>query len=242
MDMRLLIAAFCLPAAAGMVSTGFGGTLMLLFRRGGRSLTGAAMCFSAGMMISVVCFELLPEAFAAASAYTVLAGAAAGTAAMLAAEAILRRNNKSSRPIGTGVLLCIGIAVHNLPEGLAIGGAMAVDMRYGLILMLLICLHNIPEGMAAAAPLCTGGLGTGKTLLFTALAGLPTGTGALIGAAAGSISGTYTALALSSAAGAMLYITCGELIPEAAKTDKGPRQILLLTAGAAAGMLLSVYL
>lgn len=46
--------------------------------------------------------------------------------------------------------MCGGIALHNLPEGLAIGAALGGGNMYGYSLALLLLLHNIPEGMAGS--------------------------------------------------------------------------------------------
>ncbi len=57
-----------------------------------------------------------------------------------------------------GYLIAIGIALHDLPEGIAIAVGYAAQENLGLIIALAIGLHNIPEGMATAAPLLMGGL------------------------------------------------------------------------------------
>ena len=60
-----------------------------------------------------------------------------------------------------------------------------------------------------------------KFLLYVILSGITTGLGALVGAIIGNISQTVIALSLGFAAGAMLYIVSGELIPESNKLYKG---------------------
>ena len=46
----------------------------------------------------------------------------------------------------TGIIVSIGLAIHNFPEGLAIGSGFEASMRLGLGLAIAICLHDIPEG------------------------------------------------------------------------------------------------
>lgn len=46
----------------------------------------------------------------------------------------------------TGIIVSIGLAIHNFPEGLAIGSGFEASMKLGLSLALAICLHDIPEG------------------------------------------------------------------------------------------------
>ena len=65
-----------------------------------------------------------------------------------------------------------------------------------------------------AVPMKNGGMKKSKVILYVFLSGITTGIGALVGAIIGQISQTIIAMCLSFAAGAMLYIVSGELIPE----------------------------
>ena len=80
-------------------------------------------------------------------------------------------------------------------------------MKLGLSLAVAICLHDIPEGISMAVPMKNGGMKIGK--------------GAFFGAIVGSISKEIISICLSFAAGAMLYIVSGELIPESNKLYHG---------------------
>lgn len=118
-----------------------------------------------------------------------------------------------------GIIMACAIALHNLPEGMVIGvsytGAESVMSRAGLVMAIVIGLHNIPEGMAVSVPLISGGMPKTRAVLVTALSGAPTIIGALIGYALGELGPVALCLALSFAAGAMIYVVFGELIPEA---------------------------
>ena len=46
----------------------------------------------------------------------------------------------------TGIIVGIGLAIHNFPEGLAIGSGFEASIILGLSLALAICFHDIPEG------------------------------------------------------------------------------------------------
>ena len=46
----------------------------------------------------------------------------------------------------TGIIVSIGLAIHNFPEGLAIGSGFEASLKLGLGLAIAICLHDIPEG------------------------------------------------------------------------------------------------
>ena len=111
------------------------------------------------------------------------------------------------------------IALHNVPEGMTIGASYAsndgVMGSAALILAVLIGLHNIPEGMAVSVPLISGGMRKGKAVLITALSGVPTILGALLGYLIGDIGILGLALSLGFASGAMLYVVFGEILPQA---------------------------
>ncbi len=65
-----------------------------------------------------------------------------------------------------------------------------------------------------AVPMKNGGMKISKVIFYVVLSGITTGVGAFFGAIVGSISETIIAMCLSFAAGAMLYLVSGELIPE----------------------------
>lgn len=72
-----------------------------------------------------------------------------------------------------------------------------------------------------AIPMKNGGMKPWKVMLYVILSGIATGVGALIGAVVGNISEEIIAMCLAFAAGAMLYIVSGELIPESNKLYQG---------------------
>lgn len=58
----------------------------------------------------------------------------------------------------TGIIVSIGLALHNFPEGLAIGSGFGASIKLGLSLAIAICLHDIPEGISMAVPMKNGGI------------------------------------------------------------------------------------
>ena len=72
-----------------------------------------------------------------------------------------------------------------------------------------------------AVPMKNGGMKKSKVIFYVILSGITTGIGAFFGAIVGSISQSVIAVCLSFAAGAMLYIVSGELIPESNQLYKG---------------------
>ena len=133
----------------------------------------------------------------------------------------VKKQEKEISLLKTGIIVSIGLAIHNIPEGLAIGSGFDASIKLGYSLAIAICFHDIPEGMSMAIPMKNGGMKIYKIMFYVILSGLATGIGTLIGAIIGKISEQRISLCLSFAAGAMLYIVSGELIPESNRLYKG---------------------
>ncbi len=115
----------------------------------------------------------------------------------------------------TGLLLAVGITIHNLPEGIAVGAGYLVNPQFGLFIAIAILLHNIPEGLATALPLCKGGVCRKDALRVAFLSGLAEPVGAILASIfLVSFKGLLPA-ALAFAGGVMVFITLDELIPTA---------------------------
>ena len=115
----------------------------------------------------------------------------------------------------TGILLAIGITVHNLPEGIAVGAGYMHSPKFGLFIALAIMLHNIPEGIATALPLCTSGLSKWNSFKVALFSGLVEPLGALAAAFFLKSFQDLVPGALAFAGGVMMFITLDELIPAA---------------------------
>lgn len=129
-------------------------------------------------------------------------------------------NNKSNL-LKTGIIVSIGLAIHNFPEGLAIGSGFEASIKLGLSLAIAICFHDIPEGISMAVPMKNGGMKASRVIYYVVLSGITTGIGAFFGAIVGGISQEIIAMCLAFSAGAMIYIVSGELTPESNKLYKG---------------------
>ena len=126
-------------------------------------------------MTAIICFELIPEALAIASLPVVLFGIITGIIMMIICDIFVdkkfnkrqitvnkNRNNIESKLkintqlniqnknkinlLKTGIIVSIGLAIHNFPEGLAIGSGFEASIKLGLSLAIAICFHDIPEG------------------------------------------------------------------------------------------------
>ena len=230
--------------AAGVIGTGSGAVIALFVKQPSKALLGFILGFAGGIMLAIVLIDLLPESMEAGGFVTAMAGLLIGSVFILFLDLkiphfhFFETTEELARFIRTGTILGLGIAMHNLPEGIAIGASYVASPALGFTLALTIALHNIPEGIAMACPLCAGGMRLRWIVLYTAMAGLPMGLGAFIGSSLGSISPLVLSLSLGFAGGAMLYIIFGELIPGAQNSGGGHAGTFGAVFGTIAGILL----
>jgi ZIP family zinc transporter len=112
------------------------------------------------------------------------------------------------------MLFVMAIAIHKFPEGIAAGVSMNGDEVTSWAVTLGIAFHNIPEGMVIIAPLLLAGVSHTRTFLISLSIGLLEVVGVLVGYGLGAMSATMLPVMLGFAGGAMLYVTSDEMIPE----------------------------
>ena len=213
---------------SGITGTGIGGLIAFFVGKNiSNRILSSILEFSAGLMTSVVCFELIPEAVEIAGLNMTLIGVFSGVLIIIVIDDLVKqvdviKNAKgNSGLLRAGILVSIGLAMHNLPEGFAVGSGFEASMSLGITLTLIIAIHDIPEGIAMALPMRLGGFSALKAFLLTVLSGVPMGIGALVGAALGRVSEQFIGLGLGFAGGAMLFVVYGELIPESKRIYLG---------------------
>jgi ZIP family zinc transporter len=112
----------------------------------------------------------------------------------------------------------------------------------GLPVVLGIALQNVPEGFAVAAAMQADGATLGRSFWVSLATGLVEPIGGVIGAIAVSISAAFLPWGLAIAAGAMLYVISGEIIPETHEGGREQLATLSLVAGFVVMMVLDVVL
>lgn len=212
----------------GTFGTTIGGILGITCKRQSKKFLSFILSFASGLMLAIICFDLIPEALEITSIATSILGILIGIFIMIICDIsvqkkfrIEKNQKQDNRLLKTGLVISIGLALHNFPEGLAIGSGFGASITLGYSLAIAICLHDIPEGISMAVPMKNGGMPAGKVIFYVILSGITTGVGAFFGAIIGNISEEIIALCLSFAAGAMLYIVSGELIPESNQLYQG---------------------
>ena len=265
-------------AIAGVVGTGLGGLIGAMLQKDSSRAVSLLLSFAGGVMLSVVCFDLVTEAIETNVGIGVVIGSVIfGVAVIFLLNHLIDRKTNPEVPhidanhpktaddlnelihsdhlqqhyarkdsrLGlfmAGVIMACAIALHNVPEGMTIGASYAsndgVMGSAALVLAVLIGLHNIPEGMAVSVPLISGGMHKGKAVLITALSGVPTILGALLGYLIGDIGAMGLAVSLGFASGAMLYVVFGEILPQAILMYHSK----LPAFSAIAGMLVGLYI
>ena len=133
--------------------------------------------------------EALENAGKVATAYQGVALIVCGVALAILSISYLsqRRPARADKatPVGrywTALLISVGIGLHNLGEGLAIGSAYAIgEIALGAFLVIGFTLHNITEGLGIVAPIAHDRPRVRRLVLLGSIAGLPTVVGAWIG-------------------------------------------------------------
>lgn len=118
--------------------------------------------------------------------------------------------------------LVLAITLHNIPEGMAVGAALAavieqsqfVGMASAIALSIGMCIQNFPEGAIVSMPLLASGNSRRKSFIMGALSGLVEPVAAVITILLTSIILPGLPYLLSFAAGAMMYVVVEELIPQ----------------------------
>lgn len=234
---------------SGVLGTTFGGIIGIVFNKDSKKLMSLLLAFAGGIMLALVCFDLIPESINLSNAALVSSAVMLGVLSILLLNDIIDNKLKKQKSllkdetgknkfylIRAGLMMTAAIAIHNFPEGLAIGVGEVINK--GLSTTILIAVHDIPEGIAMAVPLRMGGFSRKKTVLFCALSGVPTVLGAVLGYMIGNISPYIIAVCIAAAGGAMLYVTLSEMFIKSNSLYNGKLPSIVSIFGLLSGLLL----
>jgi ZIP family zinc transporter len=215
-----ILNAFLLSLIAGL-ATGVGGAIVAIFGNLNMRTYDALLGFAAGVMTAVATLGLIQGALIEGNLLVTLIGIAVGAFVLFVLDRYLPHEHESLPFECTnhiiyrrGLMLFTAMALHNVPEGLAVGTSYAAQPRLGLLLTLAIALHNIPEGIAVAGPFRACGMPRRQYLAWATGSGLTEPIAAILGATFVLFFRGLLPFSLAFAAGAMLYVVFDELIPE----------------------------
>ncbi|MFQ6092345.1 MAG: zinc transporter ZupT [bacterium] len=240
--------ALLLTAAAGL-STTIGSGLGLVVRKPGPRLMSATLGFSAGVMILVSFVELLQGSIESIGFLSAHAGFFLGMASFFLIDFLVphdyigQHEGHKGRLMRTGLLVALGIGIHNLPEGMATFAGALKDVRLGMAIAVAIALHNIPEGLAVYAPVYAATGNRRKAFLWSFLSGVSEPVGAALAALIlwPFLTPTLLGWVLASVAGIMVSISLDELVPASRAFGREHLPIVGVVAGMAI-MALSLWL
>lgn len=224
-----LAAGIAASAIAG-AATGVGALTIVFLPRITPALQSALLGFSGGLMLAASLLSLIWPAMQSALAGNlsvtaagalVLAAASAGALGIRAADRILPHLHPDAAGANSRLwLMVVAIALHNLPEGFAVGAGYGGGDALGLNTALAIGLQNLPEGLVVAMALAILGFGPLPAIAIATLTGLAEPLGALAGGAFAGTAQAALPIALAAAGGAMLFVVFHELLPAAIRARR----------------------
>ena len=179
---------------------------------------------ASGVMAGVVIFDMLPSAFLYSGFLKVFIGLSIGAILMALGDWTFFSQMSGPQTLtGLGYLIMMGIAMHDLPEGMAIALGDELKSRTGVVIAMGIGIHNIPEGMAIAAPLLMAGVKKSVIFLQILAIGFITPLGTILGKYLTSALPAFLPLLLGIASGIMGYLVLFQLWPQAKVKDQRSR-------------------
>ena len=254
------------------ILTAIGASLVFFFKRSNRKILDAALGFTGGVMIAASFWSLLSPAISSVETQQELGitnlpiwfapaiGFLFGALFIYFLDKkiphlhLFKKIEEAEGPktdLKKTELLVIAIAIHNIPEGLAVGvafGALSYGLDIGITLGGAIALaigmglQNAPEGFAVSMPMRRAGFSRFKSWQWGQLSAIVEPIFAVIGAAV--VIAVYPILpyVLAFAAGAMIFIVVEEVIPESQSGGNADIATMGLIAGFIVMMCLDVAL
>ena len=223
-----------------------------------RILTG----FAAGVMVAASVWSLIipaleqSESLEKWSFIPAVVGFWLGILMLLALDRLIphmHMNRQCEGPhckLQKSTMLVFAVALHNLPEGMAVGvvfagwlaGNAEMSLAGAMILALGIAIQNFPEGAIISMPLASEGVSKKRAFVYGVLSGIVEPLGALITILAADFFTPILPYCLSLAAGAMFYVVVEELIPEMSEGEHSNIGTIAFSVGFTLMMILDVAL
>jgi ZIP family zinc transporter len=206
-----------LVAASSLIIGAVGGVA----RTWNQRLIGLVLGFGAGALVASISFELAEEGFQVGGALPVALGLATGAVTFFVADNLIDRRGDNTR--AAGVPLLLGALLDGIPEQAVLGIGIAGGGTVSPTLLLAIFVSNLPESIGSASDLRSAGHRVGRIVLgwaaVAALCAVATVGGYQLKEVAGaSLQGGIDGFA----AGALLVMLVGSMIPEATEKAREP--------------------
>jgi len=218
--MSIILIGSLASLIAGL-ATGMGALLVFFIKRVSDRFLDASLGFAAGIMLAATTFSLIIPAIEIGGICKTVIGIVLGTLFLIYAERFTPHMHRVAGIKGPSTalsklwLFVLAIAIHNFPEGMAVGvGFGSGNIRTGTILAIGIGLQNMPEGLAVAIPLLREKTTRLKAFLIALFTGLVEPIGGFWGISIVSVGKFLLPYGLAFAAGAMLFVISEEIIPE----------------------------
>ena len=224
-----------------------------------RSLTG----FAGGVMVAASIWSLIipainqSEHLGKLAFFPAFVGVWAGFLFLLLLDQLIPHLHINSQSpegtpcnLGKSTMMVLAVALHNLPEGMAVGvvvagwlaGDAGISAAGALTLSLGIALQNLPEGAIISMPLRSGGMNRGRAFTYGVLSGIVEPIGAVLTIVLAELMIPILPYLLSFSAGAMLYVVVEELIPEMSEGEHSNVGTIFFAVGFTLMMMMDVAL
>lgn len=232
-----MIIIVVIGSIVSLIGTMIGASLGVIVKNPSKRLLGGIIGFAGGLMLSVVVFDLIPEAITKWNFIGTILLCIIGIViiAIMDNKINLGYENKH---VKVAFMAALGLMIHNFPEGIIMGCGFAAGGTLGIKMALIIAIHDIPEGIAVSAPLMASKVKISKILFYAFITAFPTAIGTWIGAYIANISVNVLGACLSFASGIMLYVVCGEMIPESSKLWEGITSTIGVLSGVIMGLVM----
>lgn len=232
-----MIRIVLIGSVVSLIGTMTGALLGVIVKRPSNKLLGGIIGFAGGLMLAVVVFDLIPEALTKWNFVGTLFFCILGIIIIAIIDNKININSMDKH-VKVAFMAALGLMIHNFPEGIIMGCGFAAGGTLGIKMSIIIAIHDVPEGIAVSAPLIASRVRISKILLYTFITAFPTAIGTWIGAYIANISVNVLGACLSFASGIMLYVVCGEMIPESSKLWDG----VTSTIGVLSGIMIGLFM